>query len=209
MALIRNPDDVRRQVRSIDSDALPVPRGLFLVAPASFRVDPESSVDNRYMDLERAADPDLALRQFQALAEAIAACGVPAVLFPGHRDTPDAVFPNNVFGTAPGRYVVGAMCHSGRRKEAERVDIRRFFDDVLGREAWDLSACECVAELTGSIVVDRSRRVGFCGLSKRADTKGAELMHEAFDLRLTFAFDLRPTEYHTNVVMSVLAGRAL
>jgi N-dimethylarginine dimethylaminohydrolase len=34
-------------------------------------------------------------------------------------------------------------------------------------------------------------------------------MHEAFEMALTFRFDLKPKEYHTNVVMSVLASRAL
>ena len=37
---------------------------------------------------------------------------------------------------------------------------------------------------------------------------GARAMHEAFGLKLTFCFDLAPGEYHTNVVLSVLAGRA-
>jgi hypothetical protein len=34
-------------------------------------------------------------------------------------------------------------------------------------------------------------------------------MHEAFGLRATLLFDLAPGEYHTNVVMAVLAGRAV
>lgn len=33
-------------------------------------------------------------------------------------------------------------------------------------------------------------------------------MHRAFGLHLTFAFDLVEGEYHTNVIMTVLAGRA-
>ena len=33
-------------------------------------------------------------------------------------------------------------------------------------------------------------------------------MHEAFGLRATLMFDLAPGEYHTNVVLAVLAGRA-
>ena len=33
-------------------------------------------------------------------------------------------------------------------------------------------------------------------------------MHEAFGLALTFCFDLAAGEYHTNVVLAVLAGRA-
>ena len=35
-----------------------------------------------------------------------------------------------------------------------------------------------------------------------------QLMHEAFGLRATLVFDLAPGEYHTNVVLAVLAGRA-
>ena len=34
------------------------------------------------------------------------------------------------------------------------------------------------------------------------------LLHEAFGLRATLLFDLAPGEYHTNVVLAVLAGRA-
>ena len=33
-------------------------------------------------------------------------------------------------------------------------------------------------------------------------------MHAAFGLRATLVFELAPREYHTNVVLSVLAGRA-
>src|SRR6185312_3469678 len=38
---------------------------------------------------------------------------------------------------------------------------------------------------------------------------GAAAMHAAFGLRATLLFDLAPGEYHTNVVLSVLAGRAV
>jgi hypothetical protein len=34
-------------------------------------------------------------------------------------------------------------------------------------------------------------------------------MHEAFGLRATLMFDLAPGEYHTNVVLAILAGRAV
>ena len=34
-------------------------------------------------------------------------------------------------------------------------------------------------------------------------------MHAAFGLRATLLFDLAPGEYHTNVVLAVLAGRAV
>jgi hypothetical protein len=66
-----------------------------------------------------------------------------------------------------------------------------------------------VCELTGSLVIDRARGLGFCGMSERCDETGAAAMHAAFDLRATLLFDLAPGEYHGNVVMSVLAGRSL
>ncbi|HEX6613707.1 MAG TPA: arginine deiminase-related protein, partial [Rhodanobacteraceae bacterium] len=90
-----------------------------------------------------------------------------------------------------------------------RDDIRGFFRDVLGYVEIDLSQRnECVAELTGSLVIDHARGIGYCGLSERCDMEGARAMHEAFGLRLTFCFELAKGEYHTNVVLSSLAGRA-
>jgi hypothetical protein len=38
---------------------------------------------------------------------------------------------------------------------------------------------------------------------------GARTMHDVFGLRLMFCFELAPGEYHANVVMASLAGRAV
>jgi N-dimethylarginine dimethylaminohydrolase len=46
-------------------------------------------------------------------------------------------------------------------------------------------------------------------LSERCDEAGAAAMHAAIGLRATLLFDLAPGEYHSNVVLSVLAGRAV
>jgi hypothetical protein len=120
------------------------------------------------------------------------------------------MFPNNVFATAPGRFIVARMRHAVRQREAERIDIRGFFRDVLHYEEIDLSQGDRgVAELTGSLVIDHARGIGYCGLSERCGMDGARAMHEAFGLRLTFCFELAQCEYHTNVVMTSLAGRAV
>lgn len=158
--------------------------------------------------MDQAVNPLRALAQHQALAQALRA-DLPVVVFPGDAATPDAVFPNNVFGTAPGTLVVGRMRHAVRQREAERADIRAFFGELLGYDEVDLSGCgDLVAELTGSLVIDRARGIGYCGLSERCDPAGAEAMHRAFGLRLTYCFDLATGEYHTNVVFALLAGRA-
>jgi N-dimethylarginine dimethylaminohydrolase len=177
-----------------------------LVSPVGFRIS-DQPVDNVYM---RATpiDPERATRQHQGLIAALGACGVPVLVVPGREGLDDGVFPNNAFATVPGRFIVGSMRHPVRRAEAAREDIRRLFVDVLGRTLVDLSAVDCVAELTGPLVIDRGRGIGYCGLTQRADEAGCAAMHDAFDLRLTFRFGLQPREYHTNVVLSVLAGRA-
>ena len=100
------------------------------------------------------------------------------------------------------------MGHEVRRREAQRQDIQKLFTGLFAKRIEPLPS-DCVAELTGPLIVDRGRNIGFCGLTERCDRRGAEAMEKAFGLDLTFVFALDPAEYHTNVVMSVLASRAL
>ncbi|KRA53655.1 amidinotransferase [Pseudoxanthomonas sp. Root65] len=186
-------------------------RAAFLVSPDGFVRAEQSAQDNRYMADAEAFDTGKALREHHALHRALAQ-DVPVVCFPGDEATPDAVFPNNVFATArvdgEARLIVGRMRHEVRQREAGRSDIRRFFRDTLGYAEVDLSTQPHPCELTGALVIDRARGIGFCGLSERCDEAGAARMHDAFGLRATLLFDLAPGEYHTNVLLAVLAGRA-
>ena len=189
----------------------PVARAAFLVAPDGFALAEQSAADNHYMAAASAFDPARALAEHRALHHALSAV-LPTVCFPGDPATPDAVFPNNVFATGRvdggGRYVVGRMRHPVRQREAARADIRGFFGGLLDYAGIDLSTQPHPCELTGALVVDRARGIGLCGLSERCDETGARLMHDALGLRATLLFDLAAGEYHTNVVLAVLAGRA-
>lgn len=182
-------------------------RAAFLVAPDGFGLAAESASDNRYMAEADTFDAGRASVQHRELQRALST-ELPVICFAGDPATPDAVFPNNVFATAPGRSIVGRMRHPVRQREAARADIRRFFTDTLGRTEIDLSSQPHPCELTGALAIDRARGLGFCGLSERCDEAGARLMHAAFGLRATLLFDLAPGEYHVNVVLAVLAGRA-
>ncbi|NCT68568.1 MAG: amidinotransferase [Rhodanobacteraceae bacterium] len=187
--------------------AAPTARAAFLVSPAADVLAAESARDNRYMDPAGRVDAARMREQHAELARRLGD-DVPVLTFPGDPACPDGLFPNNVFATARGRLIVGRMRHAVRRREAERADIRGFFRDVLGYATLDLSQRDdLVAELTGSLLIDRARGIGYCGLSERCDLAGARGMHEAFGLRLTFCFELAPGEYHTNVVLALLAGR--
>jgi hypothetical protein len=204
-----DPSEFAWTVRSLPMRAPGVPRGVFLVTPSEFRLADESARDNAYMQMAATVDPARAGSQHRELAEALARAGIPAHAFAGDASTPDAVFPNNVFATAPGRLIVGAMRHPVRQREARRADIRAWFRDLLAYREIDLSQRACIAELTGSLVIDRARGIGYCGLSERCDRAGAAAMAEAFALSHVLVFDLAAGEYHTNVVMSALAGRGL
>jgi hypothetical protein len=206
--ITRSIVEFRTRAAALEPLAPGCARGAFLVTPHGFHLAEQSASDNRYMAMDAGVDPRAALAEHAALARRVSAL-LPTVCFPGDPATPDAVFPNNVFATAPGRLIVGRMRHPVRQREAERPDIRGFFRNLVGYEEVDLSTMSGVAELTGSLVIDRARGIGYCGLGERCDEAGAAAMHAAFDLELTFCFDLAPGEYHTNVVMSVLAGRAL
>ena len=196
------------QARTLAHDfGAPTARAAFLVAPDGFRLADQSATDNRYMAGGDTFDAERASAEHRALHRALGAV-LPTVCFPGDPEAPDALFPNNVFATANGRYIVGRMRHPVRQREAVRNDIRAFFAGVLDYAEIDLSAQGHPCELTGALVIDRARGIGWCGLSERCDEAGARLMHDAFGLRATLLFDLAPGEYHTNVVLAVLAGRA-
>jgi hypothetical protein len=187
----------------------PIPKAIFLVEPDGFRLAKQSASDNAYMVQDQAFDEARAHQQFRTLHTALRSHGIPAISFPGDPQTPDAVFPNNVFATIPGRLIIGHMRHDIRQREANRNDIAQFFTNVMDYECVDLRAQEGIAELTGSMVIDRARGVGFIGLSERCDELGALAMARAFSLDSALIFSLAPTEYHTNVVLSSLLGRGI
>jgi len=209
--IVTKPEEFLAQLEAdwMIADSPAVPRAVFLVEPANFKLSRQAATDNSYMDLTVGVNPSLALAQHRDLTDQIAACGIPVIRFPGRTENPDDLFPNNVFATIPSRFIVGAMRHPERQQEAQRPDIRAFFTELMDYQEVDLSGRGLVAELTGALVLDRSRRLGFCGMTTRVDEAGCRAMHEAFELALTFRFDLKPEEYHTNVVMAVLASRAL
>lgn len=193
--------------RALPADRVPCARAVFMVSPAAGGLAEQSARDNTYMQLAAGFNLDRARAQHQALQRALAS-ELPVLAFAGDPHAPDGMFPNNVFATVPGRLIVGRMRHPVRQREAERADIRGFFTGLLGYAELDLRAGE-VGELTGSLVIDRARGIGYAGLGERCTAGAAEAMRAAFDLRALWASELAAGEYHTNVVLSVLAGRLL
>ncbi len=191
------------------SPAAPVfPRAVMLVRPVGFRLSGETSTDNRYMDTAKQVDPERALAQHRALADALAT-ELPVRQFDGAPASPDAVFPNNVFATTADTLLTGAMRHPERRLEAGRQDIVDALVAEFGYRLARLDAASCVCELTGSSVIDRGRGLALHGRTERLDAAGAAAFDAAFATPASFVFDLAAGEYHSNVVLAVLASRVL
>ncbi len=183
-------------------------KAVYLVTPEGFSLATQSAQDNVYMDLKKSVQTDLALVQHRNLAHAISRFTT-AIAFPGRAETPDAVFPNNVFATAENKIILGHMKHPIRQAEAERHDVLGFFQQILDYELIDLRKQPGICELTGSLIIDRARNIAYCGLSERCDEVGARAMCDAFGLKACLMFDLAPGEYHTNVVLTILASRGV
>jgi hypothetical protein len=207
--IIRSPEEFLAQLKHghYPADAVACAKAVMMVEPAEFSVSTESAIDNHYMNLDEAVNAERALAQSRGLRELLTSQGIKVVSFPGDPQTPDAIFPNNVFATTESRLIVGHMLHPGRQVEAERDDIRSYFQ-TRDYATFDLGQLDCVAELTGVLIIDHARRIGFCGMTGRVDQAGLEAMHDAFGLKMIFSFQLQAVEYHTNVIMMVLAGRA-
>jgi hypothetical protein len=194
------------------------PRALFMVLPEQFGLSQQSAQDNHYMQMQSSVDAALAVSQSTLLMSKLRAAGQTVIAFAGDAACPDGVFPNNVFatreqlGTAAATYLTARMRHPERQQECERADLHAFFAQLLSYQRLDLNqqlSGDDYAELTGCMVIDRARNIGFCGLSERCTLKGAKAMHEAFALNKTYVFSLSRQEYHTNVVLSALGGKGL
>ena len=123
---------------------------------------------------------------------------------------PDAVFPNNWFSTHADGTLITYPVYWPQRRLERRTDVvdylRRHFQ--VSRHI-DLSAWEgegLFLESTGSILLDRERRVAYACLSQRCSLEAVHRWCAATDFQpITFhGTDARGERiYHTNVMMAI------
>jgi hypothetical protein len=212
-----------------------------MVRPAGFAYNPQTAASNAFQsdapferesELEACAATcaatraaagaaqELALREFDDLAEKLTGAGVEVIVA---EDTmspvkPDAVFPNNwVSFHRDGTVVVYPMLAPNRRAE-RREDVVQQVTREGGFHASrtvDLSHRENQAKFlegTGSMVLDRANRLAYAGLSPRTDLDVLGEFAQQLDYELvTFeAFDAAAKPiYHTNVMMAIGARFAV
>jgi len=187
---------------------------VLMVRPARFGANPETAESNRFQRPGvRPGDADAALREFDGLAGRLADAGVDVQIA---EDTPlpvkpDACFPNNwVSFHADGTAVLYPMMAPSRR-----VERRTELFDVLRRNGFriartvDLSALEARGEFlegTGSLVLDRPRRVAYACRSPRTTPAALSDFAATLGYRVVAFEALGPgglPAYHTNVLMAI------
>lgn len=182
-----------------------------MVRPASFGFHAEAAESNAFA--HDGADVGSALREFDAVVEALDAAGVEVLVLPDSPEPPkpDAIFPNNwVTFHADGTMVLYPMATAARRLERDPGALASLLKskgfDV--RQVVDLSFHEKhghFLEGTGSLVMDRPARRAYANLSPRTDATVIADFDDRLDYS-TLLFDAHDRSgkaiYHTNVAMS-------
>lgn len=189
---------------------------LLMVRPRNFAIGSPTHHDNHFQSI---APPEkqrsiaaAALAEFDNYVETLRAAGLRVTVMEDQEDipTPDSVFPNNWFSThEDGLYVTYPMFWPQRRIE-RRNDVLEVLDrdhDIkrtLALEHWESEGR--FLEGTGSLVLDRQRRIAYACFSERATRAAIQDWCDAMDYKpITFnAFDQRGgVIYHTNVMLAV------
>jgi hypothetical protein len=190
---------------------------VLMVRPACFGFNPQTAPSNAFQHASGSAGQtlqELALREFDGLAEELARAGVLVVVADdtGSPVKPDAIFPNNwVSFHRDGTVVLYPMLAPNRRLERREEVIRQVIREGGFRvsRTLDLSHLESAGQYlegTGSLVLDRKQRLAYANLSPRTDLGALGEFAQLLD------YDLVPFEavdgagrpiYHTNVMMAV------
>jgi hypothetical protein len=201
---------------------------VLMVRPANFGFNPQTAASNAFQRRPKLAPrraaglalQNLALREFDALAELLQRAGVSVIVVDDTKEPlkPDALFPNNWLSFhRDGTVVLYPMLAPNRRDERREEVIRQ----VIGAGAFRVTRTVDLAyrenqgkylEGTGSLVLDRVQHVAYANLSPRTDLDVLGEFAQQLDYELvTFeAVDGKGgAVYHTNVMMAVGASFAV
>lgn len=189
-----------------------IARKVIMVRPSAFRFNIETAADNAYQvndaTLPAEAVQERAEAEFLSVVRALEAADVQVdVLHDKGDDTPDSIFPNNIFVTFKGKLFIAPMYSDNRKREfpklKDQLDALLNFSSLEVTDFRDKNLG--VLEGTGSVVLDRKENIAYACLSKRCE----EAAFLAFCETYGFApvpFKARQHDadvYHTNVILSV------
>jgi hypothetical protein len=191
---------------------------VLMVRPACFGANPETADSNRFQARQQDAPvAEIQVRaraEFDALAHALSDAGVNVCIAEDSVEPPkpDAVFPNNwVSFHADGTVVLYPMMAQSRRRE-RREDLLAWLAREQGfriHRTVDLTRHESTGgflEGTGSLALDRARRIAFACLSPRTHLGPLGDFAQQLDYEVV-SFEAGDAEgeaiYHTNVLLCI------
>lgn len=189
---------------------------IFMVRPAAFGYNPETSASNEFQQKENSASGnDLqmqAVKEFDAFVNKLKEHKINVTVFQDSElpVKPDAIFPNNWLATMPdGQLIIFPMEASNRRIERSESIIHFFKENYIVHSFLDLSENESqqkFLEGTGSIIMDHANKKMYACISSRTNknlfiqfAKGHHYEPIYFDASLKNGKAI----YHTNVMMHV------
>jgi len=186
---------------------------VLMIRPLHFVFNEETAVNNSF---QIKSDPDKvtenAVREFDAFVLALQSAGVDVTVVEDSPDphTPDAIFPNNwISFHESGVYCLYPMFAPNRRKERKEEVINAIREKFHYHQLVDFTSYESknlFLEGTGSMVLDRDKRIAYACISPRTD----QLVLEDFCKKMKYrSIVFHATDesglpiYHTNVMMCV------
>ncbi len=184
-----------------------------MVRPFRFAFNEETAQNNYFQQGgESGAVAVKALEEFDAFVNQLRAKDVDVTVVQDTPEpwTPDSIFPNNWFSSHfTGELVLYPMFAENRRQERKQEVVDLLTRKMNHRKVVDLTHWEKKDEFlegTGSMVLDRDKRIAYCCRSPRTSEK----VLADFCARLNYdAVVFSATDknanliYHTNVMMSV------
>lgn len=196
---------------------------ILMVRPTDFVFNEQTAVDNEFQhQLKGENATEKALSEFEKAVETLQASGVEVLVVekdPGLPAMPDAVFPNNWFGTDDeGSVHIFPMKTENRKAETLQIDRVLTLLENAGFEVdseidWEeIVGKGVVLEGTGSLILDRVNRVVYAALSERTNKEA--VLKFAKKMRMEPVLfhtqsSVGAAYYHTNVVMSIGAKVAV
>ena len=194
---------------------------ILMIRPVKFGYNLETAENNHYQrllaDLPPAEIQQRALQEFNQMVEKLQAAGVNVIAIDdtGLQDTPDSIFPNNWISFHEDGTVVTYPMWAPNRRLERREDILHILTQEYGfsiTRKIDYShfeAEEKFLEGTGSVVLDRQKKIAYACVSARTHLSILEEFCAEFGFRPVVFIASQMTDqgfaeiYHTNVMMSI------
>jgi hypothetical protein len=184
-----------------------------MIRPVNFGFNAETAVNNAFQVAgQDAAAQEKAAREFDAFVQLLQQNGVDVTVVNDTPDpyTPDSIFPNNwVSFHNDGTIILYPMFAANRRQERKPGVLQQLDKKFSVNKTVDLSGYESqdkFLEGTGSMVLDRDKKIAYACISPRTDKSILEDFAKQMGYQpvaFTSVDQNGRAIYHTNVMMCV------